>query len=340
MVDTMTAPRVTKLPSTNDLGFYEMRFQSIGGLGANIAAQVLAEALVLGQGFNGANFASYGAEKKGSVVEAYIRLCHPDREVRTSSPVERPHLLAIFHEALVGLERTTHGLEPEGSVVVNTRRSPAETRDRLRLPSGTVAVVDALGIAVEEKTRLNTAMLGAIARAASFINRKGLRDTIAATFGTKYPHLVEANLRTFDRGHQEAALARFPNDGKYAPFPSQRQIPALGYATQPLGGVTVNPGTTVFKSLAVSREGFIPLLHRAQCTDCGLCDMACPDYCFVWEEGVDNKGRPGMVLRGIDYQYCKGCLRCVEVCPNEALTTERDEPELVQPARVPLLRPR
>lgn len=337
MIDTMAGPRVTKLPCTNDLGFYEIRFQSIGGLGANIAAKVLAEALVLGQGLNGANFASYGAEKKGSVVEAYIRLCHPQREVRASSPVERPHLLAIFHEALVGLERTTHGLEPEGLVVVNTRCSPAEMRDRLRLPSGTVAVVDALGIAVEEKARLNTAMLGAIARAASFIDREVLRDTIAATLGTKYPHLVGANLKTFDRGYQEAALEHFPSDGKYAPLPSQRQIPALGYANAPWGGVIINPGNTVFKSLATSREGFIPLLRRAKCTDCGLCDMACPDFCFVWEEGVDSKGRPGMVLRGIDYQYCKGCLKCVEVCPNEALTIERDEPELVQAARVPLV---
>ncbi|MGB9586763.1 MAG: ferredoxin, partial [Armatimonadota bacterium] len=35
------------LPATNEFGFYEMRFESIGGLGANVAGQMLAEALVL-----------------------------------------------------------------------------------------------------------------------------------------------------------------------------------------------------------------------------------------------------------------------------------------------------
>lgn len=54
------------LPKKNKLGFYEMRFESVGGLGANLAGQILASALVLGQGFNGAHFSTYGSEKKGS----------------------------------------------------------------------------------------------------------------------------------------------------------------------------------------------------------------------------------------------------------------------------------
>ncbi|MCL6459789.1 MAG: 4Fe-4S binding protein, partial [Gorillibacterium sp.] len=27
----------------------------------------------------------------------------------------------------------------------------------------------------------------------------------------------------------------------------------------------------------------------------------------------------------IDYQYCKGCLKCIEVCPTDALTSLREE---------------
>jgi pyruvate ferredoxin oxidoreductase gamma subunit len=29
-----------------------------------------------------------------------------------------------------------------------------------------------------------------------------------------------------------------------------------------------------------------------------------------------------MFLQGIDYRYCKGCLKCVEACPFNALTKE------------------
>ena len=29
-------------------------------------------------------------------------------------------------------------------------------------------------------------------------------------------------------------------------------------------------------------------------------------------------------LKGIDYQYCKGCLKCVEACPTDALGDLRE----------------
>ena len=329
----------TKLPQTNELGFYEMRFESIGGLGANLAGQVLAEAMVLGQGLNGASFSSYGSEKKGSPIKSFVRLCEADREVRTSSPVEKPHLLAIFHEALTGLDGTTEGLTSESTVVVNTTRSSVEMRDILQSPSGRIGVVDALGIAVQEKTRPNTAMLGAIARAAGFIDREVLRKTIADALGQKYPSLVEPNLRTFDRGYDELVWEDFVPYGEYDPVPFTRFVPALGYANASLGGTIINAGNTILKDLSASRQGFVPLFHRDKCIDCGKCEMTCPDYCFVWEEGVDKRGRPAMVLQGIDYQYCKGCLKCVEICPVEALTMEREEPELVRRTSIELVGP-
>jgi pyruvate ferredoxin oxidoreductase gamma subunit len=31
-----------------------------------------------------------------------------------------------------------------------------------------------------------------------------------------------------------------------------------------------------------------------------------------------------MFLQGIDYQYCKGCLKCVEACPTDALSDLRE----------------
>lgn len=88
----MTKP--AKLPITNELGYFEMRFESVGGLGANLCGQILAEALVMGHGLNGAHFSSYGSEKKGSPVKSFIRVCPARQEVRSSTPVERPHLLA------------------------------------------------------------------------------------------------------------------------------------------------------------------------------------------------------------------------------------------------------
>ncbi|HEU4949551.1 MAG TPA: hypothetical protein VFT11_02200, partial [Candidatus Deferrimicrobiaceae bacterium] len=62
-----------KLPVKNDLGFFEIRMESIGGLGANVAGKILTEAAIIGMGMNGAGFASYGSEKKGTPVKAFVR---------------------------------------------------------------------------------------------------------------------------------------------------------------------------------------------------------------------------------------------------------------------------
>ncbi len=329
----------SRLPVTNEIGFYEMRFESIGGLGANVAGQILAEALVLGQGFNGANFSSYGSEKKGSPVTSFIRICECDRQVRSSSPVERPHLLAIFHEQLINVRGTTEGLYPDSIVLVNTPSDPAAIREILELPSGTVVTLDAMKVAIEEKSRINTAMLGAVARAVDFIDRDTLRSVIAETFCGKYPALVEPNMRTFDRGFDEARIQCFEPDSRYEFKPYQRLIPKLGYRTQPIGGAIINPGNTVLKDLSSARHGYYPLYHRDRCIDCGLCDMTCPDYVFVFKMGVDKRGRPAPVMQGPNLQYCKGCLRCVEICPVAALTKEREEHLHKHPSDIQMIGP-
>src|SRR3989338_2278618 len=89
-----------KLPVVNGAGFYEIRMECVGGLVAKRGGTLLAEAGVLNMGFNGSKFSSYGSEKKGSPVKAFIRFCSSDMEGRENSPVTEPHLLALFHDNL------------------------------------------------------------------------------------------------------------------------------------------------------------------------------------------------------------------------------------------------
>ncbi len=307
------------LPKTNKSGFFEIRMESIGGLGANLAGKVLAEAGVLGMGLNGVNFASYGSEKKGTPVKSFVKFSEPDFEIRSNSPVEEPHLLVIFHEKMIRTMVMTQGVHEDGVVIVNTARTPDDMRDELKLYAGTVICVDAIKIAVEEKVKLNTTMLGTIARASGFIDKTAVKDAISETFKKKYPHLIEANLRAFDRGYGEFTEKTFKPDGKYEYVPFSRSVPDLGYENAPIGGVILNPGNSVQKDLSASRTGHIPVFIKDKCTNCGECEITCPDYCFVWEKGLDKHGRQRQLLRGIDYQFCKGCMKCVDICKFDAL---------------------
>ena len=309
-----------KLPITNDLGFYEIRMASIGGFGANLAGKMLAEAGILNMGFNGSNFSSYGSEKKGSPVGAFVRFCDSDVEVRVNAPVTEPHMLVIFLEAIAKNEGMLTGVNEDSIVILNTSMSVDEARDYIKLPCGTLVVVDAMKIALEEKTRVNTALLGTVAAASGFISQDAIKDSIKSALGKKYAFLIEPNIKTFERGVKEYQSKKFTSDGKYPLQPFSPHGQKLGYLNQPIGGVIPAAGTSMFKDLTASRSGFIPVLNVEKCTNCGECDITCPDYSFEWKEGANKKGKIEQVLQRINYRYCKGCLRCVRICKFDALT--------------------
>lgn len=314
------------LPKVNELGFFEIRLESIGGLGANLAGKMLAEAGVTGSGLNGVSFSSYGSEKKGSPVKAHIRFCMPETLIRDTTPVERPHIVGVFHESLYKTVNVTSGINEDSLVLVNSAKSPQQLMDKLGLPGGTIAVVDAINIAMEEKNKVNMAMLGALFRLCDFLDADNMKDVIRRSLEKKYPQAVQPAIKTFERGYNEVKVQKFDiPQGVVLPEPVRWDTPVLGYNTQPIGGVVVNPGNSILKDLSISRAGMMPHFLEDKCIHCAACDNVCPDFCFVWEEKPDKKGRPQMFLQGIDYQYCKGCLKCVYACPTDALAEAREE---------------
>ena len=103
---------------------YEIRLESIGGLGANLVGKLLGQLGAEYMELNAQSFASYGSEKRGSPVKAYIRYSNPDKEIRINCPVEKPDLLGIFNISLGGEENVTAGVEEHTNIVVTTLLSP------------------------------------------------------------------------------------------------------------------------------------------------------------------------------------------------------------------------
>jgi pyruvate ferredoxin oxidoreductase gamma subunit len=321
--------------SSSDLtDFFELRFESIGGLGAHAAGQVLATAGVLRMGFNGAHFSSYGSEKKGSLIRSFVRLGPGDRPVRTSAPVETPDCVVVFHAALLQNGVTFAGLRQAGTLIY-TAPAGVVPETLAALPrTARVIRIDALGIAVQEKSRPNAVLLGTLCAVFPFLNREDVLGTLAEEFAGKHPEAVASNERAFRRGGAEFELLTGIGRGD-GHMPIARTEPVFGYDTQPAGGLIPNPGNTAWNDLSVSRTGWMPVLDREKCIHCGLCDLVCPDFCLVWGAG-DLNGKFERELKGVDYRYCKGCLRCVESCPSGALVKTAEAPGLAAELRVPL----
>ena len=311
------------LPVTNEYGYFEIRLESIGGLGANLCGKMLGELGALYLSLNSLSFSSYGSEKRGSPVKSYIRWSPASHPLRINSPVLQPHVLGIFHEGLIGTYPVLDGISADTKIVLNTPLSCDEAAEKYNISTGTLYCLDALSIAMESRSRINMVMLGAIARACPFIPMDSIETLCKNTIGKKYPALIGANLQGLKMGYEKTAEKKIPDRTASPSLAKETYI--WGYKNAP---INTRPGSTVSNDLSPSREGYIPLFLQDRCINCGLCDSACPDMVFQFAPGT-YKGKEAMVNQGLDYRHCKGCLRCVDVCPTHALVKaeEKDYPD-------------
>ena len=317
------------LPKINENGCYEIRLESIGGLGANLCGKLLGE---LGAGYlnlKASAFSGEGSEKQGSPVKSYVRWCAPERDILHNSPIERPNLLVLFHSALSRNIPVTAGVDENCTLVVNTDMEPDKIREELRLYGGNIFCVNALELALESKSRINMVILGAVAKASGFIPIDAVKELVSDTLGKKYPSMLESNLKGVELGYNRVVSKNFSPDGRFEKVEYREIRSKWGYENAPIGGVNPHFGSMVSNDVSPSRQGFIPLFLPERCIHCGLCDTTCPDMVFQFLEGNYN-GKATMMNKGLDYHHCKGCLRCVDVCPVGALVAgrEKEHPDL------------
>ncbi len=315
--------------------FFELRFESIGGLGAHAAGHILATATVLGMGLNGAHFSSYGSEKKGSAIKTFVRLGPPERPIRTSAPVEAPDVIVVFHDALLTNPGTLAGIRADGVLIFpgSEGHTPAGLE---RLPKTVQTIrIDAQRIALEESSRPNAVLIGTLAAVIPFLDSDILLETLAEEFAQKRPEAVAANEKAFRRGAQEYEIITGLGTAE-GDLPVARSNPIWGYETAPMGGVLPAPGSTVWNDLTTSRTGWLPVLDKDKCIDCGMCSMVCPDLCLVWTAEGNEPVPSAAHLVGVDYRYCKGCLRCVESCSTGAFSKEAETPGMAERLGTPL----
>lgn len=320
------------LPITDENGYYEIRLESIGGLGANLCGKMLGELGLKYLGLNSASFSSYGSEKTGTPVKGFIRYSGPEVDIRIHSPIKKPHLLAVFHSALLTDASVLEGCGSYTDIIVNTVNGKEQEGFLAPEKYHGVYFVDAQKIAIETKSRVNVVMLGAMAKVMGFVELEALNAICEASLGKKYPAALSGNLEGIKRGFEEvkkAADQYLDGKSRQAERKAGREaetvegtldVPVWGYETAPIGGVDPNYGNSVVNDLSPSRQGYFPIFIPEKCINCGLCDTTCPDMVFQFQKG-EFKGREMMINKGLDYYHCKGCLRCVDVCPVQALVS-------------------
>lgn len=175
----------------------EIRFHGRGGQGTVVAAILLAKAFFQA-GFYVQSFPSFGVERRGAPVEAYLRIGSEKILARTT--ITTPHHILVQDCRLIQSVAVTQGMQPGGWALLNT---PTEADFSQLFSEFRLASVDATRIAMENNlgTRthpmVNTAMIGAFARIMEMPSIDIIMDTIKADISLEPEKNAQAALEAF-----------------------------------------------------------------------------------------------------------------------------------------------
>jgi pyruvate ferredoxin oxidoreductase gamma subunit len=96
------------------------RIHGRGGQGVVTAAEMLSVA-TFEQGRHAQAFPSFGSERTGAPVVAFCRI--DDREIRLREPILEPDVLIVQDPTLLNQVDVFQGLQPQGYVLINSKRS-------------------------------------------------------------------------------------------------------------------------------------------------------------------------------------------------------------------------
>lgn len=171
---------------------------SRGGSGGVTGAKILAEAALYEGGLDAQAIPKYGSERRGAVVEAYIRF--DTKPIRIHSPVYNSNH-AIFYSSNLINRIEIDSIDKDGVIIVNSKEVP----ENLKGTGRKVAYVDATGISQELGlvlsgfTFVNMTMLGAFAKGTKIVSLENLVKAITSFWGEKLaPKNVEAAKRAYE----------------------------------------------------------------------------------------------------------------------------------------------
>jgi 2-oxoacid:acceptor oxidoreductase gamma subunit (pyruvate/2-ketoisovalerate family) len=180
----------------------EIRMHGRGGQGVVMASEILAAALVA-EGKYATAFPSFGTERRGAPVRAFLRI--DDKPIREVTQIYNPDCLLIADPYFQNVAEVFDGLKAEGILVMNSQ-TPVEKSPNPNVKL--LGVIDATKIALEEIKRnsTNTTLVGAFAATTKWVQLESLEKALAKFFP---PKILDGNIRCARRGYNEVKLLKY-----------------------------------------------------------------------------------------------------------------------------------
>jgi pyruvate ferredoxin oxidoreductase gamma subunit/2-oxoisovalerate ferredoxin oxidoreductase gamma subunit len=167
-----------------------------------MASEILALAAFL-EGSYPQSFPSFGLERRGAPVAAYLRI--DDERILIRQNIYNPDFVVVMDPTLLELEPTLTGLKKGGGLLINSDDPPDVFRGLPGTGGASIGTVPAgsiargRGLGTELLPIINTTILGAVARMTQIVSLSRLTDAIEQTIPKKAADNAEGAREAYDR---------------------------------------------------------------------------------------------------------------------------------------------
>jgi 2-oxoisovalerate ferredoxin oxidoreductase gamma subunit len=179
------------------MSMIEIKISGRGGQGAVLASQILASAF-FEKGMYVQSFPSFGAERRGAPVSAFLRA--NSREITLRYGVQHPDWIVLFDANLLHNPMVMGGLTNKTSLLLNAHegKTPALPRGHVGYAVDATGVAEKLNLKTTSFSIVNTAMMGAFSRAADLIDLESVLAAIRSLVPVKRDDNMEAARQAYE----------------------------------------------------------------------------------------------------------------------------------------------
>jgi pyruvate ferredoxin oxidoreductase gamma subunit len=173
----------------------EVRFHGRGGQGVVTCAELLSFAAIH-EGKYAQSFPSFGPERRGAPVVAFLRI--DDKPIYLRSQIYNPDIVVVLDPTILLLPEVKDGLKKGGRLIVNTKKSLKEIKERLKIDvklatvNATKIALDNLGLPIT-----NTTMLGSVVKVTGLVKIHSLKEALIHRFPTVYEKNFNAMTKAY-----------------------------------------------------------------------------------------------------------------------------------------------
>ncbi|WFO75036.1 2-oxoacid:acceptor oxidoreductase family protein [Desulfurococcaceae archaeon MEX13E-LK6-19] len=180
----------------------EVRWHGRGGQGAWTASNLLAMAVALA-GKHTQSFPAFGPERSGAPVLAFTRIS--DEPIEIHSMIYNPDIVVVLDPTLLASVNVVAGLKKGGLIVINYEGEKDKLFKLLGIQPGEYKVwtvpASKLALDILKRNITNTAMIGALVKAANLVDL----DNVFKAIKERFPEPVaEKNIELVKKAYEEA----------------------------------------------------------------------------------------------------------------------------------------